>query len=202
MVSPVLPGSSGPPHSTCFGPGPLKGPLVLRTEPRALVRATPPPHILSILPHGRVEPLQALQPSLLSPAAPVFRTEPSPASSSPCSGAARGPRFLACVGSCRSQDRAGAWVPHLPLPVPPSTSGSSLFRGGGSWVRTQRCSAHQVPCPAHSPPAASAENSAHCAVLPRRQAAHKPPGPLGTSSQRHGQGAAPPCTPPGCQAGW
>lgn len=142
-----------------------------------------------------------LSPTLARPELPM-QGWASPASSSPCSGAARGPRFLACVGSCRSQDRAGAWVPHLPLPVPPSTSGSSLFRGGGSWVRTRRCSAHQVPCPAHSPPAASAENSAHCAVLPRRQAAHKPPGPLGTSSQRHGQGAAPPCTPPGCQAGW
>lgn len=57
-------------------------------------------------------------------------------------------------------------------------------------------SARQVPWTAHSPPAASAEYSAHRAVLPSRQAARELPGPLGGTSQRHGQGAAPPHTPP------
>lgn len=55
-----------PLHPACLTPGPLKGPLVLHTEPRARLRATPPPHVLSILPHGRAEPGQALQPTPLS----------------------------------------------------------------------------------------------------------------------------------------
>ena len=67
----------------------------------------------------------------------------SPASSSPCSGAAQGPSLphphgqLQKSGRGRRQRRPGS---------PAHPSGSSLFRGGGSWVRGWRCSAH-ARCP-------------------------------------------------------
>lgn len=140
---------SPPPHPACLAPGPLKGPLILRTEPRARVRATPPPHVLSILPHGRAEPGQALQSTPLSHQLPLSsglsptlaRPElPMQGWASLCplrvQGQLRGPRAQHADTSpvwAAAEVRAGqapapTRVLHSPLPVLPSILGALLFR--------------------------------------------------------------------------
>lgn len=187
--SPVLPASSSF-DSTCFAPGPLKGPLVLHTEPRAPRQAyAPTPHpqhpspwqsrATARPPHRhrsrQPPPSSGLSSTLACPELPQAGLGVPCILLSMLRGSSRGPRFLTRMGSCRIQGQG----PGASAVGPPLTSGSSLFReDGGSWELRLGGLSARCPGPLILPLQPQPRTALTAQSCPAARLPSKPPGPL------------------------